>query len=222
MVAMSELDLGDEIGADLERDLDARMETVPRVFPLELPTTPRAEVARRARQIALVGGRHFAPLALRSAVTRRIAPDAWARPLRRTFEDLGATFMKFGQLIGSAPGVFGDAVADEFRSCLDTGTSVPFDEVRRIVERDLGMPCHAGVWHAWRAQRCRHSRGARKREKHARAAAVMRRPRLRYCCVVSTELVAFLCELARRLPAPIGVCGPSAWPRVTQRTRCCS
>ena len=146
MVAMSELDLGEAIGADLERDLDARMETVPRVFPLELPTTPRAEVARRARQIALVGGRHFAPLALRSAVTRRIAPDAWARPLRRTFEDLGATFMKFGQLIGSAPGVFGDAVADEFRSCLDTGTSVPFDEVRRIVERDLGMPLDEAFW----------------------------------------------------------------------------
>jgi len=105
-----------------------------------------AEVARRARQIALVGGRHFAPLALRSAVTRRIAPDAWARPLRRTFEDLGATFMKFGQLIGSAPGVFGDSVADEFRSCLDTGTSVPFDEVRRIVERDLGMPLDEAFW----------------------------------------------------------------------------
>jgi hypothetical protein len=72
-----------------------------------------------------------------------------------------------------------------------------------------------------RARRCRHNRGARKREKHARAAAVMRRPRLRYCCVVRTELVAFLCELARRLPAPIVVrtsrgCGRHSAPVVVR------
>jgi aarF domain-containing kinase len=125
---------------------DAQLEAVPRVFPVEMPPTPRVEVARRGRQIATVAGRHFAPLAVRSALTRRIAPDAWARPLRRTFEDLGATFMKFGQLIGSAPGVFGDAVADEFRSCLDTGAPVPFEEVRRAVERDLGMPLDEAFW----------------------------------------------------------------------------
>jgi predicted unusual protein kinase regulating ubiquinone biosynthesis (AarF/ABC1/UbiB family) len=127
-------------------ELEARLETVPRVFPLELPRSPRSDLARRAREIGMVSSRHFAPLAVRSAVTRRIAPDAWARPLRRTFEDLGATFMKFGQLIGSAPGVFGDGVADEFRSCLDTGQPVPFDEVRRIVERDLGMPLDEAFW----------------------------------------------------------------------------
>lgn len=48
--------------------------------------------------------------------------------------------MKFGQLVGSAPGVFGDEVAAEFRSCLDTGPAVPFDMIRRTVEHELGMP----------------------------------------------------------------------------------
>jgi len=48
--------------------------------------------------------------------------------------------MKFGQLIASAPGVFGDGLADEFRSCLDTGPAVAFSEVKRIIEADLGMP----------------------------------------------------------------------------------
>ncbi len=122
------------------------LDTLPRVFPLELPRTSRVDLARRGRQIATVTARHFAPLAARSALTRHLAPDAWARPLRRTFEDLGATFMKFGQLIGSAPGVFGEGVADEFRSCLDTGQPVPFDEVRRAVERDLGMPLDEAFW----------------------------------------------------------------------------
>ena len=143
---MADLDLAGATEPTDDEALARRLQTVPRVFPLELPSTPPADVLRRARQIALVAGRHFAPLAVRTALTRRLVPDAWARPLRRTFEDLGATFMKFGQLIGSAPGVFGDAVADEFRSCLDTGAPVPFDEVRRSVERDLGMPLDEAFW----------------------------------------------------------------------------
>ena len=124
----------------------AQFDLTPRVFPLDLPSTSRRDLGRRARQIGLVTARHFAPLAVRSAVTRRIAPDAYAKPLRKTFEELGATFMKFGQLIGSSPGIFGDDVAAEFRSCLDTGSVVPFEEVRRIVEFDLGMPLEEAFW----------------------------------------------------------------------------
>jgi predicted unusual protein kinase regulating ubiquinone biosynthesis (AarF/ABC1/UbiB family) len=73
------------------------LDELPRVFPLELPSTSRIDVARRGRQIAVVTARHFASLVVRSALTRHMVPDAWARPLRRTFEDLGATFMKFGR-----------------------------------------------------------------------------------------------------------------------------
>ncbi len=114
--------------------------TVPRVFPRELPRTSMRDVAGRATQITLVATRHFAPLATRTALHRRLEPDAYARPLRQTFEELGATFMKFGQLIGSSPGMFGEKVAAEFRTCLDTGAPVPFDDVRRTIEIDLGMP----------------------------------------------------------------------------------
>lgn len=125
---------------------EEHFESVPRVFPRELPATSRREVARRARQIGVVTTKHFAPLAVRSALTRHLVPDAYARPLRRTFEELGATFMKFGQLIGSSPGMFGDKVAAEFRSCLDTGAPVPFDDVRRAVEADLGMALEDAFW----------------------------------------------------------------------------
>ena len=131
---------------DAAADLDALWDTVPRVFPRELRPTPRRELLRRAGEITRVASRNFAPLAARSALRRRVRPDAYARPLRRTFEELGATFMKFGQLVGSSPGVFGETVAAEFRSCLDTGTPVPFDEVRRIVEADLGMPLDEAFW----------------------------------------------------------------------------
>jgi predicted unusual protein kinase regulating ubiquinone biosynthesis (AarF/ABC1/UbiB family) len=130
-----------------DRELaDLEMSSVPRVFPLELPVTSKRDVLARARQIGLVVSRHFAPLVFRKGLRRTLPPDAYARPLRRTFEDLGATFMKFGQLVGSSPGVFGESVAQEFRSCLDTGPLVPFDEVKRIVERDLGMKLDEAFW----------------------------------------------------------------------------
>lgn len=118
-----------------------------RVFPRHLQPATRGEIARRAAQIAWVTTKHFSPLAVRTARQRVIDPDAFARPLRLTFEELGTTFMKFGQLVSSSPGVFGEEVSAEFRSCLDTGPAVPFDQVRRTVEAELGMPL--GDAYAW-------------------------------------------------------------------------
>ena len=109
-------------------------------MPIELPAPGRARLARRAGQTVWVGGRRLGRLAARKALRRPIPAGAFAHPLRLAFEDLGATYVKFGQLVGSAPGVFGDAVSNEFRSCLDTGPAVPFDAVRRLVEEDLGRP----------------------------------------------------------------------------------
>jgi hypothetical protein len=63
-----------------------------------------------------------------------------AAGIRRTFDDLGGTFTKFGQLIGSSPSLFGEEVAAEFRGCLDAGAPVPFDDVRAVIEDDLGLP----------------------------------------------------------------------------------
>jgi aarF domain-containing kinase len=116
-------------------------EDVPRIYPRRLPEPSRAELVRRGATITKVVGTHFAPTALRQLRTLRqgALPGAQlARPLRKSFEDLGGTFMKFGQIIASSPGMFGDEVADEFRACLDTGPAVPFVDVRQRVEEDLG------------------------------------------------------------------------------------
>ena len=86
--------------------------------------------------------RRFAPLGLDQARHAReglLPPEAIARPLRLAFEDVDGTFIKFGQILASSPGLFGDEVSEEFRSCLDTGPLVPFEEVRARVESDLGL-----------------------------------------------------------------------------------
>ena len=62
-----------------------------RVFPRHLLPAKRSEIARRATQIAWVTAKHFTPLAIRSARKREVDPDAFARPLRLTFEELGTT-----------------------------------------------------------------------------------------------------------------------------------
>lgn len=63
-----------------------------------------------------------------------------ANAVRAVFDDLGGTFSKFGQLIGSAPSLFGDDVAASFRSTLDGVAPIPFPQVRATVEEALGLP----------------------------------------------------------------------------------
>ena len=85
--------------------------------------------------------RRFAPVVakqLRAARKGVLPPEVLARPMRLAFEDVGGTFIKFGQILASSPGIFGEEISNEFRSCLDTGPVVPFDQIRRVVEADLG------------------------------------------------------------------------------------
>ncbi len=111
----------------------------PRVFPRYLPPSSRKEISLRALQISKVLAVHFAKLGFRSMRHQEIPSGAYAEPLRKSFEDLGSTFMKFGQLIASSPGVFGEDVAAEFRDCLDTGKPEDLATVRHIIEAELGM-----------------------------------------------------------------------------------
>jgi predicted unusual protein kinase regulating ubiquinone biosynthesis (AarF/ABC1/UbiB family) len=115
----------------------------PRIYPRRLPEPGPTALARRGAHIAQVATRHFLPVVLRQLRRRprgRLDPSDFARPLRLTFEDLGGTFIKFGQIMASSPGMFGEEVAQEFRSCLDTGPPARFADVRARVEEDLGMP----------------------------------------------------------------------------------
>lgn len=115
---------------------------VPRVHRRRLPDPTRRQLVERGAQIVRVMGVRVAPLLVRQARQLRegILPSSVvARPLRLACEELGGTFLKFGQMIASSPGLFGDEVAEEFRSVLDTGPPVPFDAVRAQIEEDLGM-----------------------------------------------------------------------------------
>lgn len=57
--------------------------------------------------------------------------------LRQTFETLGPTFVKLGQLISSRPDMFPREYTQEFRKLLDHGEVVPFQEVWQIIRKNL-------------------------------------------------------------------------------------
>jgi ubiquinone biosynthesis protein len=104
------------------------------INPIDLPELLPNAARRRRLLITAALGRHLGP-----TLRRRRKADV-VRAVRRGFEDLGATFTKFGQLVGSAGSLFGDDVAAEFRACLDQGPPVPFPQVRDVVEAELGRP----------------------------------------------------------------------------------
>jgi len=58
--------------------------------------------------------------------------------LRRFAEDMGPTFIKFGQIIASSTGVFPKLWSEEFQKCLDRVRPFAFAEVERILAEELG------------------------------------------------------------------------------------
>jgi predicted unusual protein kinase regulating ubiquinone biosynthesis (AarF/ABC1/UbiB family) len=122
----------------------------PRIRRRHLPKPGRGELFLRGLQITTTALKHFGPVAvheLRRVPHDRPSPAVLARPLRLTYEELGGTFIKFGQIIASSPGLFGDEVSEEFRALLDTGPLVPFSEVRPRIEDDLGMALEEAYAH---------------------------------------------------------------------------
>jgi len=100
---------------------------------------------RRLAEILAVLARHGVIVVARYGTTIAIRPRdsggrALAVALRRSFADLGPTFMKLGQLIASSPGIFPSRLSDECRRLLDDAPPVPAVTVRAALARELGAP----------------------------------------------------------------------------------
>jgi ubiquinone biosynthesis protein len=75
-------------------------------------------------------------------VTKLPARGPWQykviKELPHTFADLGPTYVKFGQIIASSPGAFGESLSREFRGLLDAVPPADPDEVHKLFVEDLG------------------------------------------------------------------------------------
>ncbi|HVL47278.1 MAG TPA: AarF/UbiB family protein [Candidatus Thermoplasmatota archaeon] len=69
-----------------------------------------------------------------------VIPPEVPRKTRRALEELGPTFVKIGQLLGTRPDLVPKAFVDEFKSLYDRTTPSPFPLIKQLIERELGRP----------------------------------------------------------------------------------
>ncbi len=65
---------------------------------------------------------------------------AISRRLRKSFERLGPTYIKLGQIVSAGEGIFPPELVAEFRLCRDEVKAESWEDVRRVVEEDLQRP----------------------------------------------------------------------------------
>ena len=59
---------------------------------------------------------------------------------RRVFEELGPTFIKFGQLLSFRPDIIPQEFVDEFRKLQDRLPPIPFSMIQKVIEKELCCP----------------------------------------------------------------------------------
>lgn len=60
------------------------------------------------------------------------------KEIPQTFADLGPTYVKFGQIIASSPGAFGESLSREFRGLLDRVPPADTEAVHQLLAEELG------------------------------------------------------------------------------------
>ena len=100
--------------------------------------------ARRLLHIARVLSTHGVAhlLARRGWLTRRIPLVGMTGPqrFRRLFEDLGGSFIKFGQMLALQPDIVTLEYCDELFNLLDRIAPFPYEHVERAFVEELGAP----------------------------------------------------------------------------------
>jgi ubiquinone biosynthesis protein len=120
------------------RGLDALRARVGAEAPVLAAPKRIPPVGRFLRVIGSVG----AALAL-WYVRERGTPASRAgisRRLRRSFERLGSTYIKLGQIVSGGEGLFPEELVAEFKLLRDQVPAESFAEVRRVVEEELHQP----------------------------------------------------------------------------------
>src|SRR6476620_11058630 len=84
-------------------------------------------------QMTRTGARVVTKLAGKGSLQQKII-----KQIPKTFADLGPTYVKFGQIIASSPGAFGEQLSREFRSLLDAVPPADPDEVHKLFNVDIG------------------------------------------------------------------------------------
>jgi ubiquinone biosynthesis protein len=75
----------------------------------------------------------------RRGLEELLTPNFGVR-LRRTLEDLGPTFVKFGQLLSTRSDIIPEGVLFELQKLQDTAAPIPLETAQAVIEEELGAP----------------------------------------------------------------------------------
>src|SRR5215212_7434886 len=67
-------------------------------------------------------------------------PSQRGQHLREMLDELGPTFVKFGQLLSTRPDVVPPDIIAELRGLQDDVRPFPFEQVEAVIQRELGQP----------------------------------------------------------------------------------
>jgi ubiquinone biosynthesis protein len=112
-----------------------------------IPPATRSGKLRRFSQISRVLVRHGFGFVFdvrrdrreRKGLQEFLAPSFGVR-LRRTLDDLGPTFVKFGQVLSTRSDILPEGVLSELQKLQDTATPMPTRVAQGIIELELGAP----------------------------------------------------------------------------------
>jgi len=91
----------------------------------------RSHLLRVLREVGVVGDR---PATREQAIR-----------FREALEELGTTFVKFGQLLSSRPDLLPDVYIDELEKLVDDVPPLPFGPIREVIERAIGLEQFASI-----------------------------------------------------------------------------
>lgn len=109
---------------------------LPALLAGPIPSETWKRAASTALQSAVHGSRLVAHV-LNADSRQDSVAEITATRMRNLFEDLGPTYIKFGQVISGSPGLFHAAFVREFEKCRDAVAPVSWLEASQVLTEDL-------------------------------------------------------------------------------------
>ena len=101
---------------------------------------PKQRNLGRLSEIAQVAVKHGFGYVVEGHRHPELEGTARGRHLREMLDELGPTFVKFGQLLSTRPDVVPPDIIQELRGLQDDVRPFPFEDVERTVREELGQP----------------------------------------------------------------------------------
>src|SRR6476660_6757481 len=102
-----------------------------------MATRPKQRNLGRLSEIAQVAVRHGFGYLVEGRRQTELEGSARGRHLRDLLDELGPTFVKFGQLLSTRPDLVPEEVSVELRPLKDSVRPFSFEEARAVIETEL-------------------------------------------------------------------------------------